>query len=192
MNLEKNLNVGMVGHVLIKDVATGEVLVNKRNAIHKENASIVLAAAFANRSTDGGIYSMVFGTGGAWIDSVGSVQYLSPNDTGNADLHSPIYTKIVDDNSGASAGNGISVRHVSGNNYTDVETRCLLSLTEPPSQLTVDNASNADINNTTYAIDEIGLKSNTGRLICHVTFAPVIKSANRELEIIYTIRVTVN
>lgn len=192
--MQDKFSVGAEGHLKIIDVTDGrnEVLVNKRNAIHKENASIILAAALANRDVEGGLYRMDFGTGGASVDTLGNINYLAPNVTGNSDLHNPIYSKVIDDNRGADSGSSMSIRHVSGTQYTDIEVRCLLGLSEPAGQPSTDTLGSNNINGASYSIDEIALKSDTGRLFSHVVFSPVIKSANREIEIIYTIRLTIN
>ncbi len=194
MNTQETFQVLAEGFIKITDITDGknDVLVEKRNAIHKENASIILAASLANRTSEGGIYSMAFGTGGASVDNLGNIQYLAPNVVGNSDLHTPIYSKVVDDNRGADAGNSLSIRHIAGTEYTDVEVRCVLGLSEPTGQPSVDTLSGTDINSATYAIDEVALKSDSGRLFSHVTFSPVIKSANREIEVIYTVRITIS
>jgi hypothetical protein len=41
----------MQGHIKIWDPTTGEVIVDKRNAIHYENMSTALANSLANKST---------------------------------------------------------------------------------------------------------------------------------------------
>ncbi len=50
------------GHIKIHNPETGEIFINKRNAIHYENMSIALADSIAN-SGQGFIYEMVFGNG---------------------------------------------------------------------------------------------------------------------------------
>ena len=51
------------GYIKITDPTTGEVLVDKRNAIHYENMSISLADSLSNQG-QGMIYQMAFGNGG--------------------------------------------------------------------------------------------------------------------------------
>jgi hypothetical protein len=125
------------GHIKILDPNTGEILVNKRNAIHYENMSIGLAESLANEG-QGFINSMVFGTGGTYIDPTGIVTYLTPNSTGtNATLYNQTFSKVVDDRSVSNTDpvrNKIETRHVSGTNYTDILVTCLLDYGEPSGQ----------------------------------------------------------
>jgi len=181
------------GHIKIHDPKTGEILVNKRNAIHYENMSIALAESLANEG-QGFINSMVFGTGGTYIDPTGIVTYLTPNSTGtNATLYNQTFSKVVDDRSVSNTDpvrNKIETRHVNGTNYTDILVTCLLDYGEPSGQDAVDNATGTE---SLYVFDELGLRSysssGTGRLLTHVIFHPVQKSLNRLIQIDYTVRI---
>jgi hypothetical protein len=176
------------GHIKIHNPETGEVIVDKRNAIHYENMSISLAESLGNAGT-GWIYQMGFGNGGTSI-----ITYLTPNSTGtNASLYNETFTKVVDDRSVSNldpARNKIETRHVSGTNYTDILVTCLLDYGEPSGQDAFDTATNSE---SLYVFDELGLKSysadGTGRLLTHVVFHPVQKSLNRLIQIDYTVRV---
>ena len=186
------------GFVKIHDPVTGEVLVDKKNAIHYENISYAMAQTLSNRtSAQGGgwIYSMAFGNGGSSVDPTGIITYLPPNTTGqNATLYNETYAKVVDDNSAAntdSANNKMTVLHTSGKVYTDILVTCLLDYGEPPGQQAFDNSTNF---NGEYVFDELGLKAWNGsadnlRLITHVIFHPVQKSLNRQIQIDYTVRI---
>ena len=181
------------GHIKILDPNTGEILVNKRNAIHYENMSIGLAESLANEG-QGFINSMVFGTGGTYIDPTGIVTYLTPNSTGtNATLYNQTFSKVVDDRSVSNTDpvrNKIETRHVSGTNYTDILVTCFLDYGEPSGQDAVDAATGTE---SLYVFDELGLQSyssaGTGRLLTHVIFHPVQKSLNRLIQIDYTVRI---
>lgn len=185
------------GFIKITDPNTGEVLVDKKNAIHYENISIAMAQTLSNRPL-GYIYTMAFGNGGSSVDPTGVITYLPPNVTGqNADLYNQTYQKVVDDNSAADtdpANNKMTVLHTSGNAYTDILVTCLLDYGEPPGQQAFDNSTNF---NGEYVFDELGLKcvnSNPPsltdlRLITHVIFHPVQKSLNRQIQIDYTLRI---
>ena len=182
------------GCVKIFDPNSGEVLVDKKNAIHYENISIAMAQTLANRDL-GYIYEMAFGNGGSSVDPTGIITYLPPNTTGqNADLYNETYAKVVDDNSAAdidTANNYLTVLHTSGKVYTDILVTCLLDYGEPPGQQAFDNSTDF---NGEYVFDELGLKAWNGsadnlRLITHVIFHPVQKSLNRQIQIDYTLRI---
>jgi hypothetical protein len=186
------------GFVKITDPKSGEVLLDKKNAIHYENISIAMAETLSNRTLaqgGGWIYEMAFGNGGSSVDPTGVITYLPPNVTGqNADLYNQTYTKVVDDNSAANtdpANNKMTVLHTSGRNYTDILVTCLLDYGEPAGQQAFDNSTNF---NGEYVFDELGLKCVSGsttnlRLITHVIFHPVQKSLNRQIQIDYTLRI---
>ena len=192
-NIKEENGVMLQGHIKISNPETGEVIVDKRNAIHYENMSISLAESLANAG-QGTIYEMAFGNGGTSIDPTGIITYLTPNSTGtNASLYNQTFIKVVDDrsvNNTDPARNKIESRHVSGTNYTDIVVSCLLDYGEPSGQDAIDNATNAD---SLYVFDELGLvsylPSGQGRLLTHVIFHPVQKSLNRLIQIDYTVRV---
>ena len=181
------------GHIKIFDPKSGEILINKRNAIHYENMSIALAESLSNAGS-GFVYEMSFGNGGTNIDPTGIITYLTPNSTGtNASLYNQTYTKVVDDRSVNNldpSRNKTEIRHVSGTKYTDILVSCLLDYGEPDGQDAYDTSSNS---NSAYVFDELGLRSysssGTGKLITHVIFHPVQKSLNRLIQIDYTVRV---
>ena len=98
-NFKEQNGVLLQGHIKIHNPETGEIFVDKRNAIHYENMSLALAESLANQG-EGFVNSMVFGNGGTSVDPTGIITYLSPNSTGtNASLYSQTYTKVIDDNS---------------------------------------------------------------------------------------------
>jgi hypothetical protein len=183
------------GHVLIKDKVTNEILVDKFNAINYENFSISLARTLANR-TDSWIQEMVFGNGAATVSGTGTITYLPPNVIGvGAQLYNQTYIKVVDDlspyNSDPS-NNYITTAHTNGLTYSDIIVTCNLGVNEPAGQEAFDTATNIL---GPYVFNELGLKAydpngqGLGRLLTHVVFSPVQKSLNRQLEIVYTIRI---
>jgi len=187
--------VSVEGHIKIWDPTTGEVIVNKRNAIHYENFSQSLALSVGNQQ-QGWIHEMAFGNGGTNVDPTGIITYLPTNTTGsNASLYNQTYYKVVDPNSIYNTDptrNLIQVRHVPGTVYTDVLVTCLLDYGEPSGQAAFDNSTSmAD----SFVFDELGLKSwnpngvDTGMLLTHVIFHPIQKSLNRLIQIDYTVRV---
>jgi hypothetical protein len=181
------------GHIKIWYPETGEIAIDKRNAIHYENMSISLAESLGNEGR-GFIYEMAFGNGGSTVGDTGIITYLTPNTIGiNSGLYNETYAKVVDDRSANNIDpvrNKIETRHLTGTNYTDIIVSCLLDYGEPADQDAFDNATNTE---SSYVFDELGLRSYSptgqGRLLTHVIFHPVQKSLNRLIQIDYTVRV---
>jgi len=190
--LQDKHGVMVQGHIKIFDPESGEVIVDKRNAIHYENMSIALAESLANQG-NGFIWSMDFGNGGTNLDPSGVITYLTPNSTGtNASLYNKTFSKVVADSPSNTdkIRNKIETRHVNGTNYTDVFVSCLLDYGEPQGQAAFDTT---DSNENLYVFDELGLRSYSesgeGKLITHVIFHPVQKSLNRLVQVDYTVRI---
>ena len=144
----KDLNgVLLQGHIKISDPESGEILIDKRNAIHYENMSLALAESLANAG-QGPIYKMAFGNGGTAVDPTGIITYLTPNSTcTNASLYNQTFAKVVDDQAGNNTDpvrNKIETRHVSGTNYTDILVSCLLDYGEPSGQDAFDTTTNTE------------------------------------------------
>ena len=186
------------GFIKVYDPNSGEVFVDKSNAINYENMSEALADTLSSRGY-GEIYEMAFGNGGASVDETGVITYLPPNTTGqNASLYNQTYVKIVDDTSVFNLDptrNKMTVSHTSGKVYTDILVQCLLDYGEPAGQEAFDNSTQTA---GTYVFDELGLLANYGtdsngmvitRLLTHVIFHPVQKSLNRQIQVDYTVRI---
>lgn len=186
--IDKN-NTFIKGYVKIYDVDTGEILLDKTNAIHYENMSEALSLSLANKGT-GYIEKMAFGNGATAVDSTGVITYLPTNTFGqNASLYNQTYEKIVDNTSALNSDpskNFIEVRHTPGVIFTDIYVSCLLNYTEPSGQQAFDNSATMS---GTYVFDELGLLSESGRLLTHVIFHPIQKSLNRLIQIDYTVRI---
>lgn len=193
--INENSGVYVQGYIKIHNPESGEIFVDKKNAIHYENMSLALAESLGNAG-QGPISELCFGNGGTNVDPTGIITYLTPNSTGtNAGLYNQTFTKVVDDRSANNTDptrNKIETRHVSGTNYTDVLVTCLLDYGEPNGQDAFDTSTDQD---ALYVFDEIGLRSagisgaGTGRLLTHVIFHPVQKSLNRLIQIDYTVRI---
>jgi hypothetical protein len=192
------LSYKVEGFLKIYDPNSGEVFVDKHNAINYENMSEAIADTLSSRGY-GEIYQMAFGNGGASVDDTGVITYLPPNTTGqNAALYNQTYAKIVDDTSVFNLDptrNKMTVFHTTGRTYTDILVQCLLDYGEPAGQAAFDNSTQTD---SAYIFDELGLLANYGsdnsgnvitRLLTHVIFHPVQKSLNRQIQIDYTVRI---
>lgn len=191
--MQEQLGFHFEGHIKIFDPTSGEIFVDKRNAIHYENMSVAMVNSLSNQP-QGWIYEMSFGSGGTLVDPTGLITYLTPNTIGiNSSLYNQTYTKVVDQNSIENADplqNKMEVRHISGATYSDIVVTCTLNYSEPNGQEAFDNSQNMDSN---FVFDELGLKSysadGSGKLLTHVVFHPVQKSLNRLIQIDYTVRV---
>jgi hypothetical protein len=192
------LSYKVEGFLKIYDPNSGEIFVDKKNAINYENMSEAIADTLSSRGY-GEIYQMAFGNGGASVSETGVITYLPPNTTGqNAALYNQTYAKIVDDTSVFNLDptrNKMTVFHTSGRVYTDILVQCLLDYGEPSGQAAFDNSTQTD---SSYIFDELGLLANYGtdstgqvitRLLTHVIFHPVQKSLNRQIQIDYTVRI---
>ena len=181
------------GHIKIFDPQSGEVFIDKRNAIHYENMSVAMVNSISNQG-QGTIYQMVFGNGGTNVDPTGLITYLTPNTVGiNTSLYNQTFTKVVDQNAAENTDPGrnkMEIRHISGATYSDVIISCILDYGEPDGQEAFDNSQDMS---GKFVFDELGLKSynpnGAGKLLTHVIFHPVQKSLNRLLQIDYTIRI---
>lgn len=187
--MKEQLQSMVRGHVKIYNPLTGEVFCDKNNAIHYENMSESLAQSIGNKAT-GHIYSMAFGNGATAIDTTGVVTYLPTNTFGQAaSLYNQTYSKVVDNTSALNTDpsrNYIEIRHTPGTIYSDIFVSCLLDYTEPAGQQAFDNSATMS---GTYVFDELGLLSESGKLLTHVIFHPVQKALNRLIQIDYTIRI---
>lgn len=190
--------VSVIGFLKVYDPITGEVFVEKNNAINYENMSVALANSLANRGT-GMIYQMAFGNGGASVDSTGIITYLPTNVNGtSASLYNQTYVKVVDDNSvfnTAPTDNKLTVTHTSLKLYSDILIQCLLAYGEPAGQDAFDNGTQTS---SSYIFNELGIMAYYGtnsdgsvntKLLTHVIFHPVQKSLNRQIQVDYTIRI---
>ena len=80
----------------------------------------------------------------------------------------------------------MATSHTSGDLFSDLVVTCTLNYNEPSGQDTLDTATNIS---GTYIFDELGLYTATGNLLTHIIFHPIQKSANRQIQVIYTVRV---
>lgn len=187
--IEKPL-VDIEGHITILDPDSGEILVRRRNAVNYENMSIALANLLANISGSIGNYNvseMRFGNGGTVIDGLGVVTYKATNtNSTTATLYNETYAQSVDQAVSGSATNSTTVAHTGGNLYSDVVVTCTLDYGIPVGQDTTDTSTDMDGD---YVFDELAIYTANDTLLTHVIFHPVQKSANRKIQVIYTLRI---
>lgn len=100
-DIKEQLKFGVIGHCKIQD-DLGNVLLDKKNAIHPQNMARIIARALANEP-NGCIYRIAYGNGGSTTNLLSEITLKNPNvGTGTSDvwdsrLYNETYSEIVDD-----------------------------------------------------------------------------------------------
>lgn len=191
--MSETANLKIIGHVLARYSDNGEVVLDKYNAVHPANLALAIARGLSN-ATDHQIYRLRLGNGGSAIDLMNLITYLPPNVTGaSAGLYNQTYSELVDPQDIATpAENSVSYQV-----NPDVDETALVLVTatiaagEPAGQDLTDSPSNPDPE-AQFAFDELGLFTSDDRLLTHIIFSPILKTANRELVITYTLTIAVS
>lgn len=193
--------INIKGHVLVQDKTTGEVLLNKNNAVHNKNMAIAIARGLANEPpsapSDPGInqiYKIKLGNGGSFIDSLNQITYQPPNVTGaSADLYNTTYEEVVDEQQASTpAENSVTWQESPAPDETTIViVTATIAAGEPTGQDLSDSPPNPDPE-AQFAFDELGLFTSDDKLLTHIIFSPILKTANRELVITYTLTISVS
>jgi len=100
--MKQELSVSVIGHCHIED-DLGNVLLDKKNAIHPQNLACVFGRALANEHNYY-INRIAFGNGGTVVDAARTVTYRTPNDgqspdvaTWDSRIYRETYSEIIDD-----------------------------------------------------------------------------------------------
>jgi hypothetical protein len=184
------IKLNVEGFVKIVDITTGELLLDVHNAVNSETMSLIIARMLQGNNSQY-LYELHMGNGGVVIDETGNTTVKDVDQNLElgllADLYNPIYYKVIDElddvNNDDVTRNNISIEHSEGLTYTDLIITCTLEENQPV------------ISSGELIFNEIGLKNrgttglNSGLLLSHVAFSPVTKSANRVIQVIYTLRI---
>ena len=170
-----NIPLDVEGFIEIKDKTTGEILVQKKNAVHYGNISTSIAKALTGDNTSF-INYMVFGNAGVIVNSSGKIVYRQPNvslsKNPNAQLYNTTFIKELTNNSYNDtekdefnyADSPDNAEHTS--NFSDIIIEVELTEQEPPIALNMDNSdgsSGIDDSNvavaddTTFVFNELAL-----------------------------------
>ncbi len=206
--IQEAFKINVDGHVLVSDRATGEVLIDKHNAIHPKNMATAIARGLSN-AANYQVFKMKLGNRGTYIDGTQQIVFNPPITTGDtADLYNPTYVEIVDDaDASVGVGNSVTFTNIPASTNTRVIVTCVVSANEA-----FDNAE--DTNNggqieggngvSPFFFDELGLftKETTGAstdldpagelMLSHLIFSPIEHTGNRELVIVYTLTISVS
>ena len=209
----------VIGTLKIYDKDSGDILVQKKNAIHPGNMAYVLASALAGKATSVNssgdaphINWMQFGNGGSV--STTTLSYKSPrvNSTydelaitaSNSSLYVPTYEQLSTNTvyfPGEDMGGEIVPNNTAKVNFsvnlTHADYATAVTEAVPSSDSSTDTSA-VDA----FTFDEIGLMSgvtDSGALdktktlmLTHVTFHPVLLSANRTIVIDYTVTIQIS
>jgi len=206
----------VVGTLKIYDKESGEVLVQKKNAIHPGNMAYVMASALAGQPTSVNssgdaphINWMQFGNGGS--TSTTTLSYKSPRvnatydelaiTASNASLYIPMYEQLTT-NVVYFPGEDMGAGELVPNNTAKVKFSVDVDHTAYQAAVGGTIPTNDSLTDDDYTFDEIGLMAgvtNSGALVkentlmmTHVTFHPVLLSANRTIVIDYTVTIQIS
>lgn len=209
------IKTAIKGVVKIVDKLTGEVLLHKCNAIHNQNMAEALARGLSNVSGTNQIYALVIGNGGSSVSATNQITYLPPNITSvNARLYNATYAQPVDESlAGTPATNSVTYQKSNVDNSSIVIVTMTIGAGQPTGQDTTDTPPDPDINSQ-FAFDELGLYTfgtgfdalfSGGQAIgnpltiptealqlSHIIFSPILKTANREFVVTYTLTISVS
>lgn len=189
-NYNEHTDISIDGHCLIKDADTGEVLLDKHNAINFQNFAYAVANLLANKTQSGNnfyVAKMAFGYGGSIVDANGNVAYRDPKvDGANGGLYNPLMGS--DSNPYKKAVTSIDVIDAESNPYSDITVKVILDYDEPGNDPVLDNAQNSETPGD-WVIDEIALMTDADTFLTHLVFHPIQKSKNRKIEILYSLRI---
>ena len=210
----------VIGTLKIYDRESGDVLVQKKNAIHPGNMAYVMASAIAGKPTSVNssgnaplINWMQFGSGGS--TSTTTLSYRSPRvyptydqlaiTASNSSLYVPKYEQLTT-NTVYYPGEDMGAGEIVPNNTSKVKFS--VDLTHADYEAAVgESIPSSDSSTDTSAVeaftfDEIGLMAgvtDSGALdktktlmLTHVTFHPVLLAANRTIVIDYTVTIQIS
>jgi hypothetical protein len=211
--MKESFKTTVRGHVLIKD-DQGNVLVDRKNAIHPGNMATAIARGLSN-AANSEIFKLKLGNQGTYVDSSQQIVFRPPNTTGvTADLYNPTYVEVVDDSdAGVGVGNSVTFTNIPSSTSTRVIVTCVISANEavnrPTDQsdtATGDGGGLDGVDSTPtegeFFFDELGLftaglgtpdllNETDELMLSHLVFSPIEHTGNRELTVVYTLTITV-
>lgn len=202
--MQEALKTLVAGHVTIKDTKTGEVLVDKANAIHPKHMATAIARGLSN-TANFQVFKLKLGNQGTYIDGTQQIVFRPPITTGDtADLYNPTYVEVVDElDAGVGSGNSVVFTNIPSSSSTRVIVTAVISSNEAINNPTDGGDGDPSLNpEGTYFFDELGLftKQTDANLLngegelmlSHLIFSPIEHTGNRELTIVYTLTITVS
>lgn len=204
--IKDSFNTEITTNVLITDRTTGEVLVDKSNAIHPKNMATAIARGLSN-AANYQVFKMKLGNRGTYIDGTQQIVFNPPITVGDtANLYNPTYVEVVDDaDAGVGVGNSVTFTNIPASTNTRVIVSCVISANEGfsnPSDTINAGQIAGGPGVSPYFFDELGLftKETSGTqldgigemMLSHLIFSPIEHTGNRELVIVYTLTISVS
>ena len=193
--IENNINLHIIGRVLIIDKTSNSIILDEFNNIHCENMSMALTSvisnSISNTNNQSFIERMSFGNGGIIINENNEILYKNSRvNSLNDSLYSETFSKEVDNTEDQNENDNITSRHIDGTNYSDIIIKCQLDMGQnalPSGQNRV--VDSRDLTSD-YVFNEIGLVTPApdNKLLAHLIFHPIQKTQNRIFQVIYTLR----
>lgn len=174
--MKQTFETEIIGHVIIKDTKTNEILLDKQNAIHTINMARTITRGLA-KEPNYYIYRIAFGNSGSFTDSVGNIVLRAPNDGNNGDgwesqLYNETYSEVVDETdpnfgnnitgigggsvpSDDPSGGGVISQEVGSK--SNVIVTMYINENEPTGQLSNSSQSSLTGEQTEFMFDEMGL-----------------------------------
>ena len=153
------------GHITIADAETGDILVDKPNAIHFGNISTKIAEALIGKPSSFIAY-MAFGNGGVTVDNTGQIIYNEPNVSNtkvpSAQLYNTAFVYEIKNYNADNQSNATRDANTGGgvNNYEDITIVVTLTSDMPNNQMLIDIADGSNgetATNTDFVFNEIAL-----------------------------------
>lgn len=197
----ENSSIGVTGHVLMTDADTGEVILDKYNAINSENMAYIVSNLLSGAiTTTDAITNLDYGIGGTTVDTIGNITYKEPRVDGEA--RTGLYEWALDVNeegvtsdiSAATSEDNIVVIPHNSYPYSDIVVTATLgySGTNVSDISTLQSPDDtATYTDGSFVFDEIALRTGSNKYLTHLIFHPIQKSANRKIVIKYTLRIRV-
>ena len=219
--IQEAFKISVDGHVLVSDRATGEILIDKHNAIHPKNMATAIARGLSN-AANYQIFKMKLGNRGTYIDGTQQIVFNPPITAGDdADLYNSTYVEVVDDGQmSVGVGNSVTFTNIPASTNTRVIVTCVISANEAFSNARDTDGGGQIVNvsgtqagtpsagpagpnvGSPFFFDELGLftqetagtsLNGPGELmLSHLIFSPIEHTGNRELVIVYTLTVSVS
>jgi hypothetical protein len=204
--MKETFQTEVIGHVVISDRETGEILLEQDNAIHPKNMATAIARGLSN-TQNYQIFKMKLGNRGTYINSSQQIVFNPPITTGDtANLYNATYAEVVDEaDTSVGDGNSVLFTNIANSTSTRVIVTCVIAANEAYDNSS-DTTNSGQINGagsvSPYYFDELGLftKQTSGDLLTgsgelmlsHLIFSPIEHTGNRELVITYTLTISVS